>query len=135
MNLSPEWQLVLSCTRAALVGDEHEAPLRNLLGRRLDWQRTATIACQNRVGPLVYSALRRVPLPPDAQPALEAVKRAYVATAARNAALFGALKVVLEALSAAGTPVIVLKGAFTVIAEPKGQIAVVPIATPALATQ
>ena len=29
-----------------------------------------TLACQNRVGPLVYSALRRVPLPPDARPAL-----------------------------------------------------------------
>ncbi len=111
MNLSPEWKLVLCCARAPLLGDEHEAPLRDLLGRRLDWQRAGVIACQNRVGPLVYSALRRLPMPPDATPALEVVKCAYVATAARNAVLFGALKMVLEALSAGRTPVIVLKGA------------------------
>jgi len=111
VNLSPEWKLVLCCARAPLLGDEHEAPLRDLLGRRLDWQRAGVIACQNRVGPLVYSALRRLPMPPDATPALEVVKCAYVATAARNAVLFGALKMVLEALSAGRTPVIVLKGA------------------------
>ncbi len=111
MNLSPEWKLVLCSARAALIGGEGEGLTSHASSVRVDWPRAADLACQNRVGPLVHSALRRVPLPPDARPALEILKSAYVATAARNAVLFRELTTVLGALSAERIPVIVLKGA------------------------
>jgi hypothetical protein len=111
VSLSPEWKLVLSAARSRLQGGAGEAPTLGLPTPPFDWLRTADLACQNRVGPLVHSALRRVPLPPDARPALEILKTAYVATAARNAVLFRELQAVLEALSAERIPVIVLKGA------------------------
>ena len=111
MSLSPEWKLVLSCARGTLLRSDGRAPVQGLPDEPIGWERVAAIACQNRVAPLVYPALRRRPLPSDAQPALEVLNRVYVATAARNAVLFGALRTVLEALSAARVAVIVLKGA------------------------
>jgi Uncharacterised nucleotidyltransferase len=111
VSLSPEWQLVFCSARAALTGRDGEGPAPDASGARIDWQRPADLACQNRVGPLVYSTLRHVPLPTEARPALEILKSAYVATAARNAVLFRELKAVLEALAAERIPVIVLKGA------------------------
>ena len=111
MNLLPECHLVFSSARAALTGREGEGPAPHGSSGWIDWPRAAELACQNRVGPLVYSALRRVPLPPDARPALQILKSAYVATAARNAALFRVLKSALEAFSAERMRVIVLKGA------------------------
>ncbi len=110
MNLSPEWELVLSSARAGLRGGKGPS-IHPVPSAPFGWRRAATIACQNRVGPLVYSALRSLSMPPDAKGALELLKGAYVATAARNAVLFRALKTVLEVLSAERTPVIVLKGA------------------------
>ncbi len=94
-----------------LLRRKGSAALPILPSEALDWQRVAAIACQNRVAPLVYPVLRRLELPSDAQPALEVLRRVYVATAARNAVLFGALRTVLEALSEERVPVIVLKGA------------------------
>jgi hypothetical protein len=102
---------VLSCARAALPGVGGKLPVQDLPRTPVDWQRAASIACQNRIGPLVYATLRRLPQPSDRRPALEVLKSAYVVTAARNGVLFRVLQSVLEALSMERMPVIVLKGA------------------------
>jgi hypothetical protein len=82
-----------------------------LSAARLDWGRVAEIAWQHRVAPILYSELRRTEMPGVPKTALRVLERAYVATAARNAVLFRALQGILEALTAAGIRVIVLKGA------------------------
>jgi hypothetical protein len=109
--LSPEWQLVLAGTRAAL--DESGArPLSwDLLTARLDWGAVADIGFQHRVAPLLYRSLQRLELPPASEAAMRRLKQAYIANGAHNAALFRALQGVLDALAAAGIPVIALKGA------------------------
>jgi len=111
LSLSPEWQLALAGTRAALDESDRRPSSRDLLTERLDWGAIADIAFQHRVAPLLYRSLQSLELPPASEAAMRRLKQAYIANAAHNAALFRALQGVLEALAAAGIPVIALKGA------------------------
>lgn len=78
----------------------------------LDGQELARRALSEGVGPLLYGRLRgRGILPPEAE---EALRRAYYATAARNARLLSELETILHAL--APTPVLLLKGAALALA-------------------
>ena len=109
--LSPEWQLVLAGARSALGGPPPDvfpppspAPP--------DWSAVVEIGRQHRLAPLLYRGFRRLPASGVSAGALAGLKQDYLSNAARNAALFRSLERILGALSSAGTPVIVLKGAF-----------------------
>ena len=105
----PEWTLVLAGARTAL--GEPASILSAATSSTVDWERVLEIARQNRLEPLLYRGVRRLPEGGVPSGALAALKEQYLANAARNALLLRALGRLLRALDAAGIPVIVLKGA------------------------
>jgi hypothetical protein len=106
--VSPEWRVVLSGARTLF--DPEALRRSQSLSPRLDWERVVEIAWPHRVAPILYSAFGRT-VPGIPKRVLRRLERGYVATAARNALLFRALREILEALAAAGVPAIALKGA------------------------
>ena len=74
-----------------------------------EWDRTLKIADWHRLSPILFGHLRsEVDVPASLHGALE---QAYLANAARNLFLAAAQRQVLDALSAAGVPAMLLKGA------------------------
>lgn len=77
-----------------------------------EWERIITIAIDEGMGSLLYRALKEKGVEqelPDA--ALSALSRSYYTTTAYNALLADELKQILAALTTAGIPVLLLKGA------------------------
>jgi hypothetical protein len=112
MLLSPEWQLLLACAKTHLTGSDLAQIGRDLIHASIDWDRLTERACYHGVAPLLYNNLRYMDTPDVwSRDALGGLKRAYYATAARNALLYQALHQMLHALDTTSIPLIVLKGA------------------------
>jgi hypothetical protein len=112
MPLSPEWQLLLACTKTSLTSADVERIHQALEHPQLAWARLAHRACFHGIAPLLYYRLQQIDLTevlPSA--ALQVWQRAYYATALTHRLFSQALQRVLRALQAGGTAVIVLKGA------------------------
>src|SRR5262245_44337817 len=83
-TFDPVWEVLLTAARfppASSGEDPSEAA-------RLDWNRVVDLAWQHRVAPILYSRWVRQDSVHVPGASLDALKRAYVATAARNALLF-----------------------------------------------
>ena len=107
---SAEWRIVLEGTRSALAVPGGDDARDRAEGERIDWNVVSDIAYAHCVAPLLHGGLGILGLAVP-EPAREALKRAYVANAAHNAAVFRALVAVLGALAADGIDVVALKGA------------------------
>jgi hypothetical protein len=108
--LSAEWRVVLEGTRVALGPQGGDGEPNRSRSDRIDWDAVSDIARAHRVAPLLLRGLESLGLPVPA-PCRQALKRAYVANAAHNAAVFRALAAVLETLALEGIEVVALKGA------------------------
>jgi hypothetical protein len=75
----------------------------------LDWSRVQIIAADQRLGPSIYDVTRNTGIVPASVE--QALEQSYHDTARRNLVLWHELRLVLDALKAAGIPVLVLKGA------------------------
>jgi hypothetical protein len=109
-RLSAEWRVVLEGTRAALGPPGGDAELSRFPRERVDWDTVSDIAYAHRVAPLLLRGLESLRLPVPAS-CRQALKRAYVANAAHNAAVFRTLAAVFETFALEGIEVVALKGA------------------------
>jgi hypothetical protein len=103
-------RLALAC-RVALAGDDLAA-WREAVAQIPDWSRLLTAARTERVAPLLAHALERAQLAPASTPAdaRSALRREYLATAAKAAVLGDAAARLLSRFARGGIPVIALKG-------------------------
>lgn len=78
-----------------------------------EWQQLLDLAQEHDMAPLLYSRLKpfftHYKIPPEVQ---EQLRSSYFETGARNTLFYSRLSEILEALSKADIPVIVLKGAY-----------------------
>ena len=108
--LSEEWRVVLEGTRSALGLSGEKDTRTPPCSEPIDWDAVSDIAYQQRVAPLLHRGLEDSGLPVPSS-CRQALKRAYVANAAHNAAIFRTLAGVLEAFAADGIDTVALKGA------------------------
>ena len=101
---SPEYALLL-----AAIAPAHDARREDLHWDEARWDRVLRLAAWHRLSPMLYRHLRsRHVAPPRIVDALE---ETYFSNAARNLFVGEALRRVLEALSSADAPAMLLKGA------------------------
>jgi len=103
-------RLAQAC-RVAVAGDD-PAAWRESAALIPDWNRLLAAAREERVAPLLAHALERAQLAPACSPAdvQSALRREYLATAAKAAILGEAAARLLSTFARAGVPVIALKG-------------------------
>ncbi len=106
-------ELAAQFVRAALRWRLGLAPLDEVKSATttpdFDWDAVATLAAREGVEPLLYATLRGLPWVPSGL--VEQSRQVYLAQGLRNALLFRELEVALAALTEAGIPTLVLKGA------------------------
>jgi Uncharacterised nucleotidyltransferase len=111
MHVSPEWRLLLACTRAKLSANDLRR-VAELARADLDWHQLATASYAHGIAPLIFYSLQQsgvIRLVPAA--AAQTLRDSYYGNAARNSLLYDQLRNVLEAFIEAKIQVIVLKGA------------------------
>ena len=103
-------RLALACRVAAADGDL--AVWREAALLTPDWNRLLAAARSERTAPLLAHAIERAELPQDCPPAdaRGALRREYLAAAAKSAILGDAVARLLSSFARAGIPVIALKG-------------------------
>ena len=111
MDLSPERELLLACTRSKLT-PENRQRIAKLAGGDLDWDQLATVSYGHGIAPLVYHSLVEsdaIGLVPVT--VAQKLRSSYYANAARNSLLYADLKKLLLALRQEKIAVVILKGA------------------------
>ena len=133
MTFSKEDNLILACARIS-PDEKNLHKIKELAGGDLNWEYIIKNALPHGLASLLFHNLSginqngRIP-----RKVMETLKKEYYRNALRNMKLYTEMGKVLKTLKDTGIDVVVLKGAFTVIAAPDGRIAIVPVATPALA--
>jgi len=102
-------QFLLACLRTRIRPVERDALLDAALASAPPWDDVLRVAETERVAPLLHDVLRHRP-DVDAE-ILQVLARSFHRTSLRNMLAFRALGEVLGALTRAGVPVVVLKGA------------------------
>jgi len=103
-SLSPEAQLLL----LTAGGEHNDVAIRSLLARPLDWAKLGWLAETERATPVLWRRLTALgPLPDEAQP----LHRMAMVAEFRMSHLESRLLAALDTLAAAGTDVVLLKGA------------------------
>jgi hypothetical protein len=77
-----------------------------------EWERLARLAQQLAVAPLLYARLTQSGVAPPPAAALASLRTAYLHAAMHNTRTYHFLAEALDALAAAGVPVLLLKGAY-----------------------
>jgi hypothetical protein len=102
-------RFVQLCLRSRWEAEALEAARRLAMETQLDWEALVRVAEEERLGPLLYRAVRRQDLvPPAVEEALRAVRYSM---AVRDRLLHGELAAILDRLSVQGVDVVLLKGA------------------------
>jgi Uncharacterised nucleotidyltransferase len=111
VDLSPERELLLACTRSKLT-PENRQRIAKLAGGDLDWERLVSLSYAHGIAPLIYHSLQQSAVNHRMPPAAaRALRDSYYLNAARNSLLYNELTRILNALSDRSIEVIVLKGA------------------------
>jgi hypothetical protein len=97
------------CLRARWEPEALEAARRLATQTQLDWSALLRVAEEERLGPLLYRAVRRHNLVPPA--VAEALRASRFTSAVRDRLLRRELSTILDRLSAQGVDVLLLKGA------------------------
>lgn len=109
MNGSPLADFIVACLRARWEPQAAAAAAALATAESVDWHELYAVARDNLIAPLLYPALEHM----DAVPAwlTTALRQEYEQNALRNTLLLHEASQVVDALTAAGLPVLVLKGA------------------------
>ncbi len=110
MNMRPEEQLLLCCTRTKLSKDIQDE-IRKVVNNGLDWDYVLQMGKAHGLAPLLYYHLHRIDHEHRiSQPIMDQLHNIYYSNLARNILLYDELRGILKSFKEKEIPVVALKG-------------------------